>query len=161
MALTSSRVRSRADVPLPCGGTRHVRRWSTAFVAAVFIAALGACGGESGEEDWGPLAVIPSDESDVALTAALPGKLRIDDDCVFVDAGGGLKFTLVWLEGAIRWESARKAIIFTTRGGRDVELKTGDDVTFGGGYGGKPEVWVVEPSTSCPKKFFMVGDAVS
>lgn len=161
MVLTSSQVRSRVDAPPPSSGIRHARRCLAAFAAAVLIAALGACGGESGDGDWGPLAVIPGDGGGAALTAARPGQLRIDDDCVFVDAGGGLKYTLVWPEGVTRWESARKVVIFTTKDGRDVELKTGDDVTFSGGYSGKPEVWVVEPSTSCPKRFFVVGGTVS
>lgn len=121
-------------------------------------AILGGCAEESRvadePRDWGPLAVGPGDGKGAVMTAALSGQLNIGTECVTVRTPGKLEYTIVWQEGITRWDPARKLVIIRLEDGTDVELKDGDVVELGGGYGPKPEEWVSQPRASCPKKLF-------
>jgi hypothetical protein len=107
---------------------------------------------------FGPLAVIPP--QDGADSARTEGRLRITDECVFLDSPSGVTL-LVWPADRTAWSPEPPTITFTNFDGSVVAVRDGDAVVLGGsgdseadgGLSGEDwverTVWVAPPSFSC------------
>lgn len=110
-------------------------------------------------EAWGPLAVARAIGGDDALTA---GRIRITDDCVFLEGPGKERSLLVWPADRSAWTANSRTITFRNPDGSTVPLRDGDQVTIGGGGDSDVESsisgdewvrrteWVAAPAPSCP-----------
>lgn len=123
---------------------------------AVPAFAAGMLAGCSGDEDrdWGPLAVVPGDDTSSAA-ANLSGLLKIGADCVTVVVGDEkIEYTIIWRAGRTQWDPQRRVIRVETESGDQVEFSDGQSVELGGGSFGEPTEWVSAPKASCPTRRF-------
>lgn len=90
-----------------------------------------------GLDGWGPLAIgAAGTGSDFARDV---GVLRITDKCTYLlDRNGQVRSLLVWPPEGVRWDAARRVIVFRNPLYRDppgevVELHDGQHIVMGGG----------------------------
>jgi hypothetical protein len=154
--------------PAHASGDRRLtsrRRSKTRFLVAVAILVAACSPNEptptpnvDTSATWGPLAVIPP--QDGADTARTEGRLRITDDCVFLESPGGIML-LVWPSDRTVWSPEPRTITFANFDGSIATVRDGDEAVLGGsgdsqgesGISGEDWVegiaWVAPPSLSC------------
>lgn len=121
-----------------------------------------------GAETWGPLAVVPGEDS--ADTARTEGVMRITDTCTFLAERGG-PVLLLWPADRASWDAVGRTITFENFDGTTVTVRDEDIVALGGGGGSSSESgvsvdvwlaqthWVAQPPASCPlDPYWRVGD---
>lgn len=111
---------------------------------------------------WGPLAVVDGPPS--GRRALVAGTLRIEANCVTLEAANGRRVLLVWPSETTAWDGSSRAVLYG-RTGDSVALADGDPVSFGGGSVGPKYPWPESPDglasaphPSCPTEAWFVGD---
>jgi hypothetical protein len=82
-----------------------------------------------GADLYGPLAVL---EHTGGMEALAHGQLEVTGDCVMLRTSGH-RTLLLWPADRTRWSHGEAAVLFTEGGRPSWTMRSGDQVTFGGG----------------------------
>lgn len=135
------------------------------LVAAMLCAWPAGAVSAASDIEWGPMAVLDDPIAAEDLDGALgPGRIRVTEQCVFLDTRGGRKATLAWRSGDSSWDPVTHEVIYEDDRSGKLRLSDGDRVElggYGGGTmsepaGGPPMIWLIEPDPACPATIWAV-----
>ena len=94
-------------------------------------------------------------ENTGGMEAGLEGIVRIDHECVYVDAPR--ETLLVWDKDRTHWEPPGQ-ILFERVDGEMVVIENGQRFSMAGGSVQSTFDWVNPPNPGCPESHFLVSD---
>jgi hypothetical protein len=92
-------------------------------------------------------------DSPVGDTAALPGVLRAEGACLYLEAAGSTRYLIASTIPGARWDAARQALVVPSEGGAEAATyRPGERVNLGGSEARAATLagqWVEPPAETC------------
>jgi hypothetical protein len=142
-------------------------RINTAVLLAWILTACSWTAKVPEQDRFGPLAVIEDSGGGQSDALGGSGRVIINQRCVELDVQGARRL-LAWRSGDVRWDSATRSIVFTSRGEQPIIISNGTNITAGGeelatddpAGGGNAIVagvrWLAAPDDHCSTDVFIV-----